>query len=116
MPQDQVEQLCTCLISTMLKLINQRIQPFTSSYSTLQVIQQVEQVLFMLFTKQIFASHHHKTLMQKARNTSLLKDLLKIGEYFMGSGCNLCVPSVYESAVLLLLNLISGNHKHLKLI
>ncbi len=55
-------------------------------------------------------------MLQKARNTSLLKDLLKIGEYFMASGCDLCVPSVYESAILLLLNLITNNHKHLKLV
>ncbi len=37
----EVEQLSTCLISTMLKLINQRIQPLTGSSSTLQLIQQV---------------------------------------------------------------------------
>lgn len=60
----------------------------------------------MLFNKLVFTPHHYKTFIDKARNTIALKDFIVIGQYFLGSSCDLSLPSVYEAAVLLLLCVI----------
>jgi hypothetical protein len=70
----------------------------------------------MLFTRIFFTPHHHKALLEKARKSIILKDLVIIGEYFMAAGSDLCMTSVYESAVLLLICLIENNGKNLKII
>lgn len=82
----------------------------------MQLIEQVEIAAFMLLMKMFLTPNYHKAIAEKGRNSILLKDLMKIGEYFLAKGCNLCLGSVYESAVNLLFCLIKENRKNLKII
>jgi len=68
----------------------------------------------MLFMKLLNTPHHQRSFFSKTRNTFMLKSHLTIGQYFLAKGCDLCLPSVYESSVLLLHSLIEQNSTNLR--
>jgi hypothetical protein len=63
----------------------------------------------MLFIKILNTPHHFKAFLNKIRNSMALKTHIKIGLYFLGKGSDLCISSIYESAVLMLISLIDKN-------
>lgn len=116
LPSAAAESLYAVLSATLLKLIQHRSQPISRSSQTFLIIQHVEHPIFMLFSKLICTRKHYKTFIDKVRNTMALKDFLNICQYFIGSSCDLCLPSVFETSVVMLLCIIEQNKKNLKVI